>query len=121
MALTPRPYSPLEQTLRLLWLEHGATVGLGLGALGFLLFGLLLVPRGPVTLHTGRVTGFRAVSFDTGTEVYATVDVEGHPTLVQLPTKNSCSVGSSIALRKGHYPLGPRYAAQGPVCALAVP
>jgi hypothetical protein len=94
-------------------------VGLGLGALAILLFGVLLVPRGPVTLHTGRITGFRAVSFDTGTAVYATVDVEGHPTLVQLPAHNDCSVGGSIALRKARFPLGPRYAAQGRACALA--
>jgi hypothetical protein len=85
--------------------------------LAILLFGVLLVPRGPVTLHTGRVTGFRAVSTDTGTEVYATVDVEGHPTLVPLPADNDCSIGSSIALRKARLPLGARYAAQGLACA----
>ena len=93
-------------------------MGLALGALAILLFGMLLVPRGAVTLHTGRVTGFRAVSSETGTGVYAAVDVEGHPTLVQLPTNNDCSVGSAIALRKARFPLGARYAAQGRACAL---
>ncbi len=67
----------------------------------------------------GHVTGFRAVSSETGTDVYATVDVEGHPTLVQLPTNNDCLVGSAIALRKAHFPLGARYAARGRGCALA--
>ena len=109
----------MRQNLRLWWLEHGGTVGLGLGALAILLFGVLLVPRGSVTVHTGRVTGFRAVSSETGTDVYATVDVEGHPTLVHLPAGNDCSVGSSIALRKARFPLGARYAAQGRACALA--
>jgi hypothetical protein len=105
--------------LHLWWLEHGGIVGLGLGALGLLLFGLLLIPRGPVTLHTGRVTGFRALSSETGTEVYATVNVEGRPTVVQLPVNNGCSVGSAIALRKARFPLGARYAARGQACALA--
>lgn len=92
-------------------------MGLGLGGLAILLFGLLLIPRGSVTLHTGRVTGFRSVSSETGTEVYAAVDVEGRPILVELPGNNDCSVGSSIALRKARFPLGPRYAVQGRACA----
>jgi hypothetical protein len=100
-----------------LWIEHGGTVGIGLGALAILLLGVLLVPRGPVTLHTGRVTGFRALSSETGTNMYAAVNVEGHPILVQLPANNSCSVGSAIALRKARFPLGPRYAARGRACA----
>ena len=94
-------------------------MGLGLGALAILLFGVLLVPRGATTLHSGRVTGFRAVSSETGTDVYAAVNVEGHSTLVQLPTNNDCSVGSAIALRKARFPLGARYAVQGRACALA--
>jgi hypothetical protein len=94
-------------------------VGIGLGALAILFLGVLLVPRGPVTTHTGRVTGFRAVSSDTGTDVYAAVDVEGHSTLVQLPTNNDCGVGSAIALRKARFPLGARYAARGRACALS--
>jgi hypothetical protein len=94
-------------------------VGLGLGALAILLFGVLLVPHGSVTLHAGRVTGFRAVSSETGTEVYAAVDVEGRPILVQLPGNNDCIVGSAIALRKARFPLGPRYAVQGRACAPA--
>lgn len=92
-------------------------MGLGLGACAILLFGLLLIPQGPVTLHTGRVTGFRAVSTDTGTEMYVTVDVEGRPVLAPLPADNDCSIGSSITLRKARLPLGPRYAPQGRACA----
>lgn len=92
-------------------------MGLGLGAFAILLFGLLLIPHGPVTLHTGQVTGFRTVSSDTGTEVYAIVDVEGRPTLAPLPADNDCSVGSTITLRKARLPLGPRYAPQGRACA----
>jgi hypothetical protein len=94
-------------------------VGLGLGGLAILLFGMLLIPRGPVTLHTGRVTGFRSVSTETGTEIYVAVDVEGRSILVELPNHNDCFVGSSIALRKARFPLGPRYAVQGPACAPA--
>jgi hypothetical protein len=82
---------------------------------------MLLVPRGDVTLHKGHVTGFRAVSSETGTDVYATIDVEGRPTLVHLPGDNDCLVGSAIALRKARLPLGDRYAVQGRACAPAAP
>jgi hypothetical protein len=88
-----------------------------LGGLAILFFGMLLVPRDPVTLHTGRVTGFRSVSTETGTEIYVAVDVEGRSILVDLPSLNGCLVGSSIALLKARFPLGPRYAAQGRGCA----
>jgi hypothetical protein len=107
----------LRETLRLWSLEHGESLGLGLGAAAILAFGLLLIPHGSTTTHMGRVTGFRALSTDTGTEIYATVDVEGHPTLVQLHAGNHCEVGSAIALRKARFPLGDRYAAGGQACA----
>lgn len=89
-----------------------------LGAAAILLFAVLIVPQGSVTTHTGQVTGFRALSSETGTEVHATVQVEGRLTVVQLPAQNNCSVGSPITLRKARFPLGERYAVQGRGCAL---
>jgi hypothetical protein len=84
-----------------------------------LAFGLLLIPQGSVTTHMGRVTGFRVPGTDTGTEIYATVDVEGHATLVQLHAGNHCAIGSAITLRKARFPLGDRYATGGRACAPA--
>ena len=92
-------------------------MGLALGAVPILLLALLLIPRGPVTAHTGRITGFRALSSETGTDVYATVQVDGHPTLVQLRPSDNCLVGDPITLRKARFALGPRYAVQGGGCA----
>jgi hypothetical protein len=117
VALTPSPAPNPGQALRFWWLDHGQALGLVLGAAAILLFGVLLVPQGAVTVHTGHVTGFRALSSETGTNVYATVQVDGHPTLVRLHAQNTCSVGDSITLRKARFPLGERYAVQGRGCA----
>ena len=87
-----------------------------LAAAAILLLSVLLIPRGPVTLHTGRVTGFRGLSTETGTDAYATVNIEGHPTMVRLHTGSDCVVGSPIALRKARFLLGERYAVNGRGC-----
>ena len=119
--MAPRPPPNLRQTLRFWWLDHGQTFGLILGGAAILLFATLLIPRGPVTLHTGVVTGFRALSSETGTEVYATIDVVGHPAMVRLRPHDTCLVGSPIILRKARFPLGVRYAVEGRGCAALTP
>jgi len=120
LAPAPRRAPTLGQTLQFWWLAHGQVAGLivagALGAAFFAVLAALVAPTGPVTQRTGVVTGFRALSSETGTDVYATVDVDGRGTMVLLHISHNCSVGDAIALQKARLSLGEHYAVRGRGC-----
>lgn len=99
----------LKERVRFWWIRNGQGVGLVIGAAIIAPVAFLIFPRGPTLAHDGVVTGFRSVSTDTGTEVYASVEVAGHPTLVLMPPGHDCAVGGAIALSGTRFALGPRY------------
>jgi hypothetical protein len=102
------------------WFDHAQALGLvgGVAMIGLLAF--LMFPRGPASAHVGVVTGFRSISSETGTEVYASVDLVSYSTLVLLPSGHDCAVGSAIALHRIRFAIGERYVVQGRGCAVPV-
>ncbi len=114
--MAPRPPLNIAQTLQFWWLAYRQPLGLVIGVAVILLLGVLLVPRGRSTSHVGVVTGFRTFSTETGTDVYAAVQVDGRSTLVFIRPGNDCTLGGPINLRKTRSPIGERYAERGRGC-----
>ncbi|MFT4254313.1 MAG: hypothetical protein QM608_17750 [Caulobacter sp.] len=88
----------MMEKLRLWWTWHGQTAGLVLAGAAVLCLIVLVWPRGPGGQVEGRVASFGRSESETGSALYALVEVDGGTRQVWLKGDHRCQVGSRMTL-----------------------